>query len=256
MTKRLENRIALVTGAAKGIGRAIALRFAEEGACLALVDLDGEGLAAVAEEVAALGSEAMIHIADAADDAAVTDVMNQIFGHYGRVDVLVNNVGAGKAGRIWELSADDWDAVMRINLRPMFLFTRAVVRPMIERGSGRIICLSSGARNGTVWNAYHYGASAYSTAKAAVHGFIRDMAIELGDYGITVNAIAPGAIDTELAGPYLRAMDAQALEFAPSRMTPLRRLGTPREVADAALYLASDESSYVTGITLDVLGGR
>jgi NAD(P)-dependent dehydrogenase (short-subunit alcohol dehydrogenase family) len=256
VTKRLQDRVALVTGAAKGIGRAIALRFAEESAHVALVDRDAEGLALVARDVTELGGDAMVIVADATEEAEVVEGVAQVYARHGRIDVLVNNVGGGKAGRIWELSVDDWDAVMRLNLRSMFLFTRAVVPPMMERGSGRIICLSSGARNGTVWNAYHYGASAYSTAKAAIHGFIRDMAIELADHGITVNAIAPGAIDTELAGPYLRAMDEQNLEFAPSRMTPMRRLGTPREVADAALYLASDESSYVTGITLDVLGGR
>jgi len=256
VSKRLEDRVVVVTGAAKGIGKAIALRFAEEGAHLALFDLDAEGLAGVAAEIAGMGREPMVVVADATQEGDVIQGIDQVFARHGHIDVLVNNVGGGKSGRIWDLTVDDWDAVMRINLRSMFLFTRAVAKPMVERRSGRIICLSSGARNGTVWNAYHYGASAYSTAKAAVHGFIRDMAIELADYGITVNAIAPGPIDTELAGPYLRAMDEQGLEFAPSRMTPLRRLGTPREVADAALYLASDESSYVTGITLDVLGGR
>ena len=256
MSKRLEDRVVVVTGAAKGIGKAIALRFAEEGAHLALFDLDAEGLARVAAEIAGIGREPMVIVADATQEGDVIQGIDQVFARHGHIDVLVNNVGGGKSGRIWDLTVDDWDAVMRINLRSMFLFTRAVAKPMVERRSGRIICLSSGARNGTVWNAYHYGASAYSTAKAAVHGFIRDMAIELADYGITVNAIAPGPIDTDLAGPYLRAMDEQGLEFAPSRMTPLRRLGTPREVADAALYLASDESSYVTGITLDVLGGR
>jgi len=256
VSKRLEDRVVVVTGAAKGIGKAIALRFAEEGAHLALFDLDAEGLAGVAAEIAGMGREPVVIVADATQEGDVIQGIDQVFARHGHIDVLVNNVGGGGSGRIWDLTVDDWDAVMRINLRSMFLFTRAVAKPMVERRSGRIICLSSGARNGTVWNAYHYGASAYSTAKAAVHGFIRDMAIELADYGITVNAIAPGPIDTELAGPYLRAMDEQGLEFAPSRMTPLRRLGTPREVADAALYLASDESSYVTGITLDVLGGR
>lgn len=254
--RRLEGRTALVTGAAKGIGRAIALRFAEEGARLALVDLDAEGLDAVVAEIEGQGGEAIAFAGDATDESAVTAILTGATAHFGPVEVLVNNVGGGKAGRIWELSVEDWDAVMRLNLRSMFLFTRGVVQPMIEARAGRIICLSSGARNGTVWNSYHRGACAYSTAKAGIHGFIRDMALELGDYGITVNAVAPGPIDTELAGPYLRAMDEQGLEFAPSKMTPLRRLGTPREVADAALYLASDEASYVTGITLDVLGGR
>jgi NAD(P)-dependent dehydrogenase (short-subunit alcohol dehydrogenase family) len=253
---RIAGRVALVTGAAQGIGRAIALRLAEEGARLVLVDIDVARLAATAAEVCALGAEALAAIADCTEEADVARAVETGAAAFGAVEILVNNVGGGRAGRLWELTPEDWDAVMRLNLRPMFLFTRAVVRPMIERGAGRIICLSSGARNGTVWNAYHRGSSAYSTAKAGVHGFIRDMAIELADHGITVNAVAPGAIDTELAGPYLRHMEEEGLEFSPVRMTPLRRLGTPREVADAVLYLASDEASYVTGITLDVLGGR
>jgi len=256
MTKRLDQRVAVITGAAKGIGRAVALRLAEEGALIVLVDVDAEGLASTAQEVRALGSQALPMEADATDEQSVQQVIDETLARFGEIHILVNNVGGGKAGRIWELSVDDWDAVMRLNLRSMFLFTRAVAKHMIDRRSGRIICMSSGARNGTVWNAYYSGASAYSTAKAGVHGFIRDMAIELADFNITVNAVAPGPIDTELAGPYLRQMDARGLELSPVKMTPLGRLGTPREVADAVLYLASDESSYVTGITLDVLGGR
>jgi len=256
MTKRLNGRVALVTGAAKGIGKAVALRFAEEGARVVLVDVDADGLAATEAAVGELGGAALVAHADATDEADVQRVFDAAIGQFGGIDILVNNVGGGKGGRIWELSVDDWDAVMRLNLRSMFLFTRAVAQHMMARKSGRIVCLSSGARNGTVWNAYYHGASAYSTAKAGVHGFIRDMAIELADYNITVNAVAPGPIDTELAGPYLRQMDEQGMALSPTRMTPLGRLGTPREVADAVLYLASDESSYVTGITLDVLGGR
>lgn len=127
---------------------------------------------------------------------------------------------------------------------------------MIERGYGRIACLSSGARNGTVWNALHMGACAYSTAKAGVIGFVRDLAIEPGDSGVTINAVAPGPIDTELAGPFLRAMEAQTLDYRPLRTVPMHRLGTVDEVAGALLYLCSDEASYVTGTTLDVAGGR
>jgi 3-oxoacyl-[acyl-carrier protein] reductase len=234
---RLDGRTALVTGAAKGIGKAVALRLAEEGARVVLVDVDQPGLDEAVRLIAEAGGEALAVLADA-------------------TDILVNNVGGGKAGRIWELSVEDWDAVMRLNLRSMFLFTRAAVRPMIERRYGRVICLSSGAREGTVWNSYYRGACAYSTAKAGVHGFIRDMAIELAEHGINVNAVAPGPIDTELAGPYLRRMDEEGMAMSPTKMTPLGRLGTPREVADAVLFLASDEASYITGITLDVLGGR
>jgi 3-oxoacyl-[acyl-carrier protein] reductase len=253
---RLDGRTALVTGAAKGIGKAVALRLAEEGARVVLVDVDQPGLDEAVRLIAEAGGEALAVLADATDEAQVDQAMAAATGRFGPVDILVNNVGGGKAGRIWELSVEDWDAVMRLNLRSMFLFTRAAVRPMIERRYGRVICLSSGAREGTVWNSYYRGACAYSTAKAGVHGFIRDMAIELAEHGINVNAVAPGPIDTELAGPYLRRMDEEGMAMSPTKMTPLGRLGTPREVADAVLFLASDEASYITGITLDVLGGR
>ncbi len=256
MAGRLDGRAALVTGAAKGIGKAIALRLAEEGARVALVDVDAAGIGEAVRLIEAAGGTAIGIVADATEEADVDRAVAEATAGFGQIDILVNNVGGGKAGRIWELSVDDWDAVMRLNLRSMFLVTRAVVRPMIERRRGRIICLSSGAREGTVWNAYYRGASAYSTAKAGVHGFIRDMALELADHGINVNAVAPGPIDTELAGPYLRRMDEEGMALSPTRLTPLGRLGTPREVADAVLFLASDEASYITGITLDVLGGR
>jgi 3-oxoacyl-[acyl-carrier protein] reductase len=253
---RLDQRTALVTGAAKGIGKAVAIRLAEEGARVVLTDIDADGLYEAVRTITDAGGAAIGVVADATEEADVDRAMAAARESFGPVDVLVNNVGLGKAGRIWELSVEDWDAIMRINLRSMFLFTRAAVRPMMERGYGRIICMSSGAREGTVWNSYYRGACAYSTAKAGVHGFIRDMAIELAEHGINVNAVAPGPIDTELAGPYLKQMDADGMVLSPTRLTPLGRLGTPREVADAVLFLASDEASYITGITLDVLGGR
>ena len=252
---RLSGRTALVTGAGLGIGRATALRFAEEGARLVLAERDGERLAETAQMIAAMGGQALAVQADVTDEAEV-DALFVKAELYGPLDILVNNVGGGKSGRIWDLSVEDWDHTMRLSLRSMFLCTRAVVPGMMARNYGRIACLSSGARNGTVWNAFHHGASAYSTAKAGVIGFVRDLAIELADHGITINAVAPGPIDTELAGPFLRAMDAQGLEYSPSRMVPMHRLGTMREVADGVLYLCSDEASYVTGITLDIAGGR
>ncbi|AXB79421.1 SDR family NAD(P)-dependent oxidoreductase [Novosphingobium sp. P6W] len=251
---RLAGRTALITGAGLGIGRACAIRFAEEGARLVLTDIDPVRLA----ETRALltpGCEALVHPADVTDETQVAE----LFAHadaFGPVEILVNNVGGGRPGRIWDLSVEDWDHTMRLSLRSMFLCTRAILPGMIERGYGRIACLSSGARNGTVWNALHMGACAYSTAKAGVTGFVRDLAIELADSGVTINAVAPGPIDTELAGPFLRAMEEQSLDYSPFRMVPMRRLGTPREVADALLYVCSQEASYVTGTTLDVSGGR
>jgi 3-oxoacyl-[acyl-carrier protein] reductase len=173
----------------------------------------------------------------------------------GRLDILVNNVGGSRNARIWEMSAADWDFTLRLNLRSTFLCTRAAVPHMMKRRYGRIVCISSGAREGTPWTAYYQGGAAYSAAKAGVHGFIRDVALELAQHGINVNAVAPGPIDTERVGGDLRRLD-ETVEFSPTRMTPLRRLGRPEEVADAVLFLASDEATYITGHTLAVTGGR
>ncbi|WDF74846.1 SDR family NAD(P)-dependent oxidoreductase [Novosphingobium sp. KACC 22771] len=250
---RLGGRTALITGAGLGIGRAAALRLAQEGAALVLADRDEDRL----RETAALLGDApyLLVPCDVTSEAQVADLFSTALD-WRPLDILVNNVGGGRSGRIADLSLDDWEATMALSLRSMFLCTRAAVPGMTARGYGRIVCLSSGARNGTVWNAFYTGSSPYSTAKAGVIGFVRALAIELGDTGITINAVAPGPIDTELAGPYLRAMDDQGLEYAPSRMVPMHRLGTAREVADAILFLASDEASYITGTTLDVAGGR
>lgn len=251
---RLSGRTALITGAGLGIGRATALRFAAEGARLVLTDID-EGR--LAETAALIGAEAdvLAHLADVTDEAAVAALFEAADG-FGPVEVLVNNVGGGRSGRIWDLSVADWDHTMRLSLRSMFLCTRAAVPGMMARGYGRIACLSSGARNGTVWNAFHTGAAPYSTAKAGVIGFVRDLAIELADHGITINAVAPGPIDTELAGPYLRSMQERGLEYDPVRMVPMHRLGTPAEVAAAILFVCAEEASYITGTTIDVAGGR
>lgn len=252
---RLSGRIAVITGAGLGIGKACALRFAEEGATLVLAERDANRLSVITTQLQELGASVLPVPCDATAEADIASLA-QAAATLGPVSILVNNVGGGRSGRITDLSLDDWEHTMALSLRSMFLCTRALVPVMQAQNYGRIVCLSSGARNGSVWNAFHTGASAYSTAKAGVTGFVRALAIELADHGITINAVAPGPIDTELAGPYLRAMHDQGLEYSPIRMTPLHRLGTPREVADAVLFLSTDEASYITGTTLDVTGGR
>jgi 3-oxoacyl-[acyl-carrier protein] reductase len=137
----------------------------------------------------------------------------------------------------------------------MFLCTRAAAPRMMQQRYGKIVSISSGAREGTPWSAYYEGAAPYSTAKAGVHGFTRDVALELAEYGINVNAVAPGPVETERIGPSLRRMN-ETLEYSPNRMTPLRRLAQPVEIAHAVLFLASDEAAYITGHTLPVTGGR
>jgi 3-oxoacyl-[acyl-carrier protein] reductase len=148
----------------------------------------------------------------------------------------------------------EWDFIMRLNLRSAFLCTREAAAHMRQRRSGRIVNLSSGSREGTPWMAYYAGNSAYAAAKAAIHGFTRNVALELAEYGVTVNAVAPGPIETEKNGAYFRSLEG--LEYGPLHATPLRRLGEPADIANAVLYLTSDEASYVTGTTLSVAGGR
>ena len=255
---RVAGKVALVTGAAAGIGRAIALRLAEEGAALVVVDIDADGLAETERMIEAADGSApappLAIIADVTDEAAVKTLFAAALARHGRIDILVNDVGGGTSGRIWEATVEDWDHVIRLNLRSAFLCTREAAAHMRERRSGRIVNLSSGAREGTPWAAYYTGNSAYSAAKAGIHGFTRGVALELAAYGVTVNAVAPGPIETERTGPGFRKIEH--LEYGPIRATPLRRIGMPDDVANAVLYLASDEANYITGTTLPVAGGR
>jgi len=255
MQNSVKDQTVLITGAGLGIGKATALRFAEAGARIIVVDKDKARLEETLELIKDMGVEAISICSDVTLETDVLDMFQKTEA-FGQLSILINNVGGGRSGRIWDLSVDDWDHTMALSLRSMFLCTRAALPGMIDRKHGRVICLSSGARNGTVWNAYHVGACAYATAKAGVNGFIRDLAIELADSGVTINGVAPGPIDTELAGPYLRKMHAEKWEYDPIRMTPMHRLGTPREVADSILFLASPAASYITGTMLDVTGGR
>lgn len=254
---RVQDQVAVVTGAAQGLGRAIALRLAEEGARLALGDTDGPALQKTVGDIEAMGGKAFGLVGDVTDEGTAAKLIAEAAArHDGRLDILVNNVGGGARGKIWEMSLEAWDSVVRLNLRGTFLCTRAAAPIMMKQRSGRIVCLSSGAREGTPWSAYALGNSAYSTCKAGVHGFIRDVALELAEYGITANAVAPGPIDTERAGPKLREMDRTIPLQGPTNLTPMKRLGLPVEVANAVLFLASPEASYISGVTLNVTGGR
>ena len=235
---RVDDKVAVVTGAAHGLGRAIAARLAAEGAHVTLGDIDAAAV-----------------VGDVTEEEPAARLIEAAVSRGGRLDILVNNVGGSRTARIWEMSVTDWDFVLRLNLRSTFLCTRAAVPHMMRRRYGRIVCISSGAREGTPWTAYYQGGSAYSAAKAGVHGFIRDVALELAEHGINVNAVAPGPIDTERVGQGLHRLN-ETVEYSPNRMTPLRRLGRPSEVADAVLFLASDEATYITGHTLAVTGGR
>ncbi len=252
---RIQDQVAVITGAANGLGEAIALRLAEEGARVVLGDIDAEGLEGTAGTITGAGGEAVTLAGDITEETTAARFIETAIERFGQIDILVNNVGGSRNRKIWEMSVEDWDFTLRLNLRGTFLCTRYAAPHMMERRRGKIICLSSGAREGTPWTAYYQGGSAYSVAKAGVHGFIRDVALELAEYDINVNAVAPGPIDTERAGANLRRLN-ETVEMSPNRVTPLGRLGLPVEVANAVLFLASDEASYISGHTLAVAGGR
>lgn len=256
---RLQDKVVVVTGAAHGLGRAAALRLAAEGAQLVLGDIEAEALAGTAAEAAASGQPVETRVetvtGDLTDEAGAKFLIDTAIAKFSRIDGLVNNLGGSRNAKIWEMSVEDWDYTLRLNLRGTFLCTRFAAPHMMERRQGRIVCLSSGSREGTPWTALSTGGAAYSVSKAGVHGFIRDVAIELADYNITVNAVAPGPIDTDRVGPDLKKLQ-KTMTLGPMTLTPLGRLGLPSEVANAILFLLSDEASYISGHTLAVTGGR
>jgi 3-oxoacyl-[acyl-carrier protein] reductase len=255
MAGRVEGRVAVVTGAGQGIGRAVADRLAAEGARVVGGDIDASLLERAVRDMNANAATFVGVVGDVTEPESARHLVETAVERFGRVDILVNVVGGARNARVWEMREEDWDYTLRWNLRSTFLCTRAAAPHMIKAHYGKIVCISSGAREGTPWTAYYAGGAAYSTAKAGVHGFIRDVALELAQYGINVNAVAPGPIDTERTGANLKQLD-KTVEFSPSKMTPLGRLGLPVEVANAVLFLASDEASYITGHTLPVTGGR
>jgi NAD(P)-dependent dehydrogenase (short-subunit alcohol dehydrogenase family) len=253
MAGRLEGRVAVVTGGGQGIGRAVVERLSAEGAKVVAGEIDASLLERLVTELKRRGVVGVV--GDVTEPESAKRLVETAVERFGRLDILVNVVGGARNARVWEMTEEQWDHTIRWNLRSTFLCTRAAVPHMMKARYGKIVCISSGAREGTPWTAYYAGGSAYSTAKAGVHGFIRDVALELAQHGITVNAVAPGPIDTERTGPSLKELD-RTVEFSPSKMTPMGRLGLPIEVANAVLFLASDESSYITGHTLPVTGGR
>lgn len=251
---RMQNKIVVITGGAQGIGAAIAQKFAEAGAVLVLLDIDTERLRLTAARIGQTAPTPVTIVADVTEETAVEAAFARIAAEHGRIDVLVNNVGGARNAKLWEMTADQWDFTIRLNLRSAFLCTRAAARIMMRQRDGSIVCMSSGAREGTPWTAHHVGGAAYSAAKAGIHGFIRDAAMELADHGIRINAVAPGPIETERTSAGFE--DVRHSDHSPYKLVPMRRIGQPREIADAVLFLASDEASYITGTTLNVAGGR
>ena len=244
--KLLEGKTALVTGAARGIGKAIALKFASEGANIAFTDLNiDENGQATEREIASLGVKCKGYASNAANFEDTHKVIDEIMNDFGRIDILVNNAGITKDGLMMRMSEQQWDAVINVNLKSAFNFIHAVTPIMMRQKSGSIINMSSVV--GVSGNA---GQSNYSASKAGMIGLAKSVAKELGSRGIRANAIAPGFIITDMTG---QLSEEVRNEWA--KQIPLRRGGTPDDVANASLFLASDLSSYVSGQVIHVCGG-
>ena len=241
----LANQIAVVTGAGRGIGRAIALKFANEGADVVVVSRTQENSEKVAAEIRTLGRKAWAFAVDVADSAVVSAAAEKILAEAGKVDILVNNAGVTRDGLLMRMSDADWDTVLDTNLKGAFLVTKAFSRAMIKARTGRIINVSSVI--GLIGNA---GQSNYAASKAGLIGFTQSCAREFAGRGITVNAIAPGFIETDMTAELNETLKGEIL-----KKIPLGMLGQSDDIAAAALYLAGTSGRYVTGQVLTVDGG-
>ncbi|MGH2457731.1 MAG: 3-oxoacyl-[acyl-carrier-protein] reductase [Chloroflexota bacterium] len=238
--------VVLITGASRGIGRAIALRFAQEGARIGINYLNNvEAAEATADDVSRLGAEPFLLPGDVSDPGTVAAALDALSQRWGRIDVLVNNAGIVRDTLILRMSDDDWDSVLRTNLRGAFLCTRAVLRPMLRQRAGRIINVAS--VSGLRGNA---GQANYAASKAALIGLTKSVAREVASRGITVNAVAPGLIETDITTNMPEKARAALIE-----QIPLGRMGTIDEVANVVSFLASDQASYLTGQAIVVDGG-
>ena len=244
--KRLEQRIAIVTGAGQGIGRAIALGFAREGARVVIADVNEESASTVKNEVEAGGERALVIRTDVSNEISVQAMAKRSLEEFGRVDILVNNAGIFPTSSVEEMREEDWDRVIGTNLVGAFLCSRAVVPEFLEQGSGRIISLTSGRAFQGAKNGAHYAAS-----KAGIIGFSKSLALELAPHGITVNVICPGISDT--AQP--RGHQTEEQIYAQAQRIPLGRIGQPEDLVGPAVFLASDAAAFITGQTLLVNGG-
>jgi 3-oxoacyl-[acyl-carrier protein] reductase len=244
--KLLEGKTAVVTGAARGIGKAIALKLASEGANVAITDLVyNDAAQAIENELKAMGVKAKAYASNAADYTDTQKVIDEIVKDFGRIDILVNNAGITKDGALKRMTEDQWDAVIAVNLKSVFNFTKAVQPVMWKQAGGSIINMSSVV--GVSGNANQCN---YSASKAGIIGFTKSAAKEMGVRGIRSNAIAPGFIETEMT-----AALPEEIRKSWNEKIPLRRGGTPEDVANVTLFLASDMSAYVNGQVINVCGG-
>lgn len=243
--KLLEGKTAIVTGATRGIGKAIAETFASNGANVAFTYASSEEKAkAIESDLIAMGVKAKAYKSDAADMSAAEELVKEVLAEFGTVDVLVNNAGITKDGLLMRMSEEDWDRVMDTNLKSVFNMTKCIMRTMMKNRGGSIINMSSVV--GVKGNA---GQANYAASKAGIIGFTKSVALELGSRNIRCNAIAPGFIETEMTG----ALDPETVQGWREAI-PMKRGGTPEDVANLTLFLASDMSSYISGQTINVDG--
>jgi 3-oxoacyl-[acyl-carrier protein] reductase len=240
----MEGRVALVTGASRGIGRAIAMALAARGVVVATA-ARGDNAHRVAEEIVAAGGRATAVTIDVTDAGTIEEAVLSLLAREGRIDILVNNAGIARDQLLVRMKRADWDAVLATNLTSAFACTQAVLKSMMKQRSGRIINVTS-----VVGQSGNAGQTNYAASKAGLIGFTKSLALEVASRGITVNAVAPGMIDTDMT----RAISANAQAEWAERI-PAKRLGTPEDVAAAVVFLASDEASYITGHVLAVNGG-
>lgn len=243
---QLKDKVAIVTGGASGLGCAIAQHYAREGARVVIADRDIERASAVAADIEASGGRALASQVDVASPAGVKAMVEQAVGHFGPIDILVTSAGVGMQKAFMQTTLEDWERIMSINLTGAFLCGQAAAESMVAAGRGRIIHIASGAGLRGV-----PGRSAYGASKGGLIMLTKVMAVELGEHGITVNALAPGAIDTPMA----RQVHTSATRTAYVGATPLHRYGSLEEVSASAVFLASDAAGYITGHTLEVDGG-
>jgi 3-oxoacyl-[acyl-carrier protein] reductase len=243
--KKLEDKIALITGGAQGIGKSIAVRFLEEGAKVALCDVNPEGAQAAAMELSQSGNTVRAYAMNVSDEKSVNDAVQNIMNDFGRVDILVNNAGITRDNLMIRMKKEDWDAVIAVNLTGAFNVSRAVIRGMMKQRYGHIINIASVV--GITGNA---GQANYSASKAGLIGLTKTMAKEFASRSITVNAVAPGYIQTDMT----EHLSEEAKEAFLS-VIPLNKPGTAEDVSSSAVFLASDDASYITGQVLCVDGG-
>jgi len=248
---RLDGRVAMVTGAGRGIGEAVARRFAREGARVCLTDVNTDGAAATARGLVDEGMDVFAAKVDVTSRTQVENAVAETVDRYGRLDILVNNAGITRDNLVYKMTDEDWRSVLNVHLSGAFFCVRAAQKHMVERNYGRIVNISSTSALG------NRGQANYSAAKAGIQGFTKTLAVELGRYGITANAVAPGFIETEMTRETAARLGVDFEDFVAERVKtiPAGRGGWPEDVAATVLFFASEESAFVSGQVLYVAGG-